>query len=160
MTPILALVSSCHMAMAQSHRSNHTNFTSISMGGTVQDGDIFSASAVEISVLRKAIDISYLNYHTMCRLNFYLTVVKSTWPRDELISEKLGHKWIVYCLVWSSWSHVLNRSRTHDDVIKWKHFPRHWPFVRWIHWWPVYSLPKGQWREALVFSLICAWTNR
>ena len=22
---------------------------------------------------------------------------------------------------------------THDDVIKWKHFPRYWPFVRGIH---------------------------
>ena len=22
-----------------------------------------------------------------------------------------------------------------DDVIKWKHFPRYWPFVRGIHWW-------------------------
>ena len=22
----------------------------------------------------------------------------------------------------------------HDDVIKWKHFPRCWPFVRGIHW--------------------------
>ena len=22
---------------------------------------------------------------------------------------------------------------THDDVIKWKHFPRYWPFVRVIH---------------------------
>ena len=22
---------------------------------------------------------------------------------------------------------------THDDVIKWKHFPRNWPFVRGIH---------------------------
>ena len=21
----------------------------------------------------------------------------------------------------------------HDDVIKWKHFPRYWPFVRGIH---------------------------
>ena len=21
----------------------------------------------------------------------------------------------------------------HDDVIKWRHFPRHWSFVRWIH---------------------------
>ena len=25
-------------------------------------------------------------------------------------------------------------SGTHDDVIKWKHFPRYWPFVRGIHW--------------------------
>ena len=24
----------------------------------------------------------------------------------------------------------------HDDVIKWKHFPCHWPFVRGIHWSP------------------------
>ena len=25
----------------------------------------------------------------------------------------------------------------HDDVIKWKHFPCYWPFVRGIHWSPV-----------------------
>ena len=25
----------------------------------------------------------------------------------------------------------------HDDVIKWKHFPRYWPFVRGIHRSPV-----------------------
>ena len=25
----------------------------------------------------------------------------------------------------------------HDDVIKWKHFPRYWPFLRGIHWSPV-----------------------
>ena len=47
----------------------------------------------------------------------------------------------------------------HDDVIKWKHFPRYWPFVRGIHRSPVNSLHKGQWRIALVFSLIFAWTN-
>ena len=40
---------------------------------------------------------------------------------------------------------------THDDVIKWKRFPRYWPFVRGIHRWPVNSLHKGQWRGALVF---------
>ena len=33
------------------------------------------------------------------------------------------------------------------------------PFVRGIHRWPVNSLHKGQWRGALMFSLICAWTN-
>ena len=27
----------------------------------------------------------------------------------------------------------------HDDVIKWKHFPRYWTFVRGIHRWPVNS---------------------
>ena len=52
---------------------------------------------------------------------------------------------------------------SHDDVIKWKHFPRYWPFVRRIHRSPVNSQHKGQWRGALMFSLICApingWVN-
>ena len=47
----------------------------------------------------------------------------------------------------------------HDDVIKWKHFPRNWPFLRGIHRSPVNSPHKGQWRGALVFSLICVWIN-
>ena len=51
------------------------------------------------------------------------------------------------------------RHVVHDDVIKWKHFPRYWPFVRGIHRSPVNSPHKGQWRGALVCSLICAWIN-
>ena len=47
----------------------------------------------------------------------------------------------------------------HDDVIKWKHFPRYWPFVRGIHRSPVNSPHKGQWRGALMPSLICVWVN-
>ena len=50
-------------------------------------------------------------------------------------------------------------STKHDDVIKWKHFPRYWPFVRGIHRSPVNSPHKGQWRGALMFSLICVWIN-
>ena len=49
--------------------------------------------------------------------------------------------------------------KSHDDVIKWKHFPRYWPFVRGIHRSPVNSPQKGQWRGALMFSLICARIN-
>ena len=47
----------------------------------------------------------------------------------------------------------------HDDVIKWKHFPRYWPFVRGIHRSPVNSTHKDQWRGALMFTLICARIN-
>ena len=47
----------------------------------------------------------------------------------------------------------------HPVVIKWKHFPRYWPFVRGIHRSPVNSPHKGQWRGALMFSLICVWIN-
>ena len=48
---------------------------------------------------------------------------------------------------------------SHDDVIKWKHFPRNWPFVRKIHRSPVNFPHKGQWRGALMFSLIYVWIN-
>ena len=54
---------------------------------------------------------------------------------------------------------ISNCSSIHDDVIKWKHFPRNWPFVRGIHRSPVNSLHKGQWRGALIISLICVWIN-
>ena len=58
-----------------------------------------------------------------------------------------------------------------NNVIKWKHFPcswwrhqmetfsRYWPFVQGIHWSPVNSPHKNQWRGALIFSLICTWIN-
>ena len=50
-------------------------------------------------------------------------------------------------------------SALHDDVIKWKHFTRYWPFVRGILRSPVNSPHKGQWRGALMFTLICARIN-
>ena len=63
----------------------------------------------------------------------------------------------IYCIR-SKWQPALTSSN-HDDVIKWKHFARHWPFVRGIHRSLVKSPQKGQWRGAEIFSLICAWTN-
>ena len=45
----------------------------------------------------------------------------------------------------------------HDDVIKWKHFPCDWPFVRRIHRPPVNSPHEGQWCRTLMLSLICVW---
>ena len=52
----------------------------------------------------------------------------------------------------------VNPIAPNDDVIKWKHFPRYWPFVWGIHRSPVYSHQKGQWRGTLIF-FICASTN-
>ena len=57
-----------------------------------------------------------------------------------------------------TWGHKLLNS-CHDDVIKWKHFPHYWPYVRGIHRSPVNSPHKGQWRGALMFSLFCVWIN-
>ena len=47
----------------------------------------------------------------------------------------------------------------HDDVIKWKHFPHYWQFVRGIHLSSVNFPHKGRWCRALTFSLIFAWIN-
>ena len=55
--------------------------------------------------------------------------------------------------LWPVWKSI------HGDVIKWKHFPRYWPYVRGIHRWPVDSPQQGQWCGAMMLSLICAWTN-
>ena len=59
----------------------------------------------------------------------------------------------------SSLVYFVRKTEEHDDVIKWKHFPRYWPFVRGIHRSTVNSLHKGQWRGALMFSLMCARIN-
>ena len=48
---------------------------------------------------------------------------------------------------------------SHNYVIKWKPFPRYWPFVQGIHRSPVNSHHKGQCRGALRFSFIWAWIN-
>ena len=45
----------------------------------------------------------------------------------------------------------------YDDVIKWKHFPCYWPFAWGINRLIVDSPHKGQWRGALMFSVMFAW---
>ena len=70
----------------------------------------------------------------------------------------------VYSPVWKKFYWFVNYMEYnsewyHDDVIKWKHFPRNWPFVREIHRSPVNFPHKGQWRGALMFSLIYALIN-
>ena len=46
---------------------------------------------------------------------------------------------------------------SHDDVIKWKHFPHYWRICAGSSL--VNCLHKGQWRGALMFSITCAWIN-
>ena len=47
--------------------------------------------------------------------------------------------------------HAANVWTDHDDVTKWKHFPRYWPFVPRIYRPLVNSPHEGQWRGALMF---------
>ena len=83
-------------------------------------------------------------------------VVKTSWVNmiyaDDLAPNmrQAIYKHNAFCVI---------TTKKHDDVIKWKHFPRNWPFVWGIHRSPVNSPHKGQWRGALIFSLICVWIN-
>ena len=72
--------------------------------------------------------------------------------------QDLCSRFLLYFDIWDP-SIVAISVGIHDDVIKWKHFPRNWPFVRGIHRSPVHSPHKVQWRGALMFSLICVWIN-
>ena len=74
----------------------------------------------------------------------------------NVVSHWLGTfiKWSLYCISLDIHVRII-----HDDVIKWKHFPRYWPFVRGIHRSSVNSPHKGQCRGALMFSLICTRIN-
>ena len=84
----------------------------------------------------------------------YSSILQSHWLDPEEQNpcvEFMGSTgYTVSCLLLIIWW-------THDDVIKWKHFPRYWPFVRGIHRSSVKSLHKSQWCGAVLFSFICAW---
>ena len=54
---------------------------------------------------------------------------------------------------------VMQKTFPLNDINTWKHFPRYWPFVQGINLSPANSPHKGQWRGALIFSLICSWIN-
>ena len=90
----------------------------------------------------------------------------ATWcPGDKQRQDICSH----YFMPWQRFQHWCHKISFclhdccisyHDDVIKWKHFPRYWPFVWGIHRWPVNSPHKGQWCGALIFSLSCALNKR
>ena len=50
------------------------------------------------------------------------------------------------------WVKALSRRQYHGDVVKWKHFPRYWPFLCGD------SPHNGQRCGTKMYSLICAWT--
>ena len=74
-----------------------------------------------------------------CELSYVQTRLYCIPVKDEFRTD------IPYCTTW--WRHQMET------------FPRYWPFVRRIHRSPVNSPHKGQWRGALMFSLIYARIN-
>ena len=105
--------------------------------------------------------LSYVDNYTF-RGNFTCNNHIDGLEQDCSISIANAQKMILSAWWNSIETDELQSQRTlvaHDDVTKWKHFPRYWPFVRGIHRSPVNSPHSGQWRGALVVSLICAWIN-
>ena len=51
------------------------------------------------------------------------------------IEWKLGY--LEYTFLLQDFTPHSHSHKNHDDVIKWKHFPRYWPIVRGIHRSPV-----------------------
>ena len=85
------------------------------------------------------------------------------WWMEMCDNNKYLHKemlfiWPDYAVDVTTYNHYL--PGFHDDVINWKHFLGYLPFVRGIPRSPVNSPHKGQWRRALMFSLIWVWINR
>ena len=127
--------------------------------------------------------------HTSTNLQLLINTLKQFYWNREVIFKSIsngyilfwnGLYWIIFVrlywwksslvqiIAWYWTRHYLNQwwptspmqnYIMHDDVIKWKHFPRYWPFVRGIYRSPVNYPHKGQWRRALMFSFICVWIN-
>ena len=80
----------------------------------------------------------YISYISLLRCYIWWLEIKARpltvrWERFTTLDDLLRSIFVI--------------SANHDDVIKWKHFPRYWPIVRS----PVNSPHKGQWRGALMF---------
>ena len=99
-------------------------------------------------------------FHIGCSIGMILKKVIETGTRfcrsrpcDDIWNYVI--EWVTMFAAGNAIAHIM----IHDYVIKWKHFPRYWPFVRGIHRSTINSPHKGQWRGALMFSLISTWIN-
>ena len=93
-------------------------------------------------------------------LKFSHELCKKLWFASFCIGVLAVRKWLRWViftifvgLVVSHFSSGTN-GVTHDDVIKWTHFLRYWPFVRGIH-----RGPHTKASDAEYFFFICTWIN-
>ena len=98
----------------------------------------------------------YIFEYTRKRLLLLITTTQAMIP---IMHMDLASTSFVVVYICSNGFDTYPLGLLHDDVIKWEHLLRNWPFMRGIHRSPVNSPHKGQWRGALMFSLICVWIN-
>ena len=101
-------------------------------------------------------EVEYLDDNNLINL---LSLYDGRWGTDDARIQGIRSHFIDLVLPEYSGFSGKEVNLNHDDVIKWKHFPCYWLFVRGIHRSPVNSPHKGQWRGALMLSLICVWIN-
>ena len=94
-----------------------------------------------------------MNQNTILYVAIYIYQINQLWSWAEPQRHLPVRLWYLHdiasctlnplsCLTWFpgifntlSVNLSLVGHRIHDDVIKWKHFPHYWPFVRGIHQW-------------------------
>ena len=111
-----------------------------------------SHSKLSLSLIHPLLRKQYLCFIAVIYIPFQVLNNNFIFDLTEWNTEGTQHP-VIQILVYNT------DAWRHDDVIKWKNFPRYWPFVRGIHRGPLISPHKGQWRGALMFSLICVWIN-
>ena len=96
----------------------------------------------------------YYVYVYVCRYIYHACECCILYASVHMCMYLFVHIYVCMMVYLFMWANVIpcDLILSHDDVIKWKHFPRYWPFVRGIHLSPVNSPHKGQWRRALMFS--------
>ena len=85
----------------------------------------------------------YMEIRTKTAMKFSILVMPPylTIARDPLCKT---------FLLWNVWKSFTAKGVQYEDVMKWKHFPRSWPFVQGIHRSLVNSPHKGKCRGALM----------
>ena len=114
----------CHWLKSSISRQN--NRTMIRLW----EGSLYLKAAQPLSWM--FLTASYRFSHTLWRhqmetLSALLAIVAGNSLSIKHAHDCVMHFHLFHC---SWWIHVYY---SHDDVIKWKHFPRYWPFVRGIH---------------------------
>ena len=140
------------------------NFPQVNVEGLLVDN---KSNLVLVIVQCHEAPNQYLNQHWPCHIGTpginELSILEedSNFWKCVSLTRSFSHFFSIQSVQKESKSSLSNfhTHANHDDVIKWKHFPRYWPFVRGIHQSPVNSPHKGQWRGALMFTLICARIN-
>ena len=104
------------------------------------------------------------NFHLKLNFQRFYASARGHWVKGETVVDISGELWMLYRCSTTLWLWLESTtSFIMVEISLWRHQmeknPRYWPFVRGIHRSPVNSPNNGQWRRALMFSLICAWAN-